>query len=97
MKIEGNRPNVDASAAAGADGVRTSRTSNGQGAAPGGDAVTVSSDVALASRAIDAASVPIAVRPDAVARGKALLASGELGRDASGLADALIRRLIAQD
>lgn len=97
MKIEGNRPNVDASTAAGVDGVRTNQASKGKGAAAGGDAVTVSPDVALASRAIDAASQPPAVRPDAVARGKALLASGGLGRDAAGLADALIRRIIAQD
>jgi hypothetical protein len=53
--------------------------------------------VALAARAIQEASRPVEVRTDAVARGKALLASGALGKDAASLADALIQRLIDQD
>ncbi len=96
MKIEGNRPNVDASAAAGVDSVRTNQASKGKGTVAGGDAVTVSPDVALAARAIQAASGPLEVRPDAVARGKALLASGALGRDDGALADSLIRHLLGE-
>jgi hypothetical protein len=95
MKIEGNRPNVDASAAAGVDGVRVGQTSKGKGAAAG-DAVTVSHDAQLAAQAIQAAGLPGGVRPEAVARGKALLASGDLGRDSARLADSLIQRLLEQ-
>jgi anti-sigma28 factor (negative regulator of flagellin synthesis) len=95
MKIDGNRPNVDASAASRADAARIAagkaRDKDAHGA---GDAVTVSGDVALAQQAIDAANKPAEVRPDAVARGKALLASGKLGADAQGLADTLIQRLL---
>lgn len=95
MKIEGNRPNVDASAAGKVESARTS-SSKGKDRADkaNGDAVTVSPDVALAQRAIDSASEPTGVRPDAVARGKALLASGSLGNDAGKLADTLIQRLL---
>jgi|SRR5690348_4491285 hypothetical protein len=94
MKIEGNRPNVDASTVAGVDNTRVGQTSKGKGPLAGGDAVTVSPDAALAAKAIQAASRALEVRPDAVARGKALLAGGQLGRDADGLANALIQRLL---
>lgn len=95
MKIEGNRPNVEAS---GAGKVETARTSSSKGKDRAdkahGDAVTVSPDVALAQRAIDTANQPVSVRPEAVERGKALLASGSLGNDAGKLADTLIQRLL---
>ena len=95
MKIEGNRPNVDSSAAGKIDAARTaSSKGKDQASRANGDAVTVSPDVELAQRAIDSASQPTAVRPDAVARGKALLASGSLGTDAGQLADTLIQRML---
>jgi hypothetical protein len=94
MKIEGNRPNVDPSAADRIDSVRTSGKGKDRAGKLGGDAVTVSPDVRLAQRAIDVASQPLTIRPDAVERGKALLASGKLGSDARELADTLIQRLI---
>ena len=95
MKIEGNRPNVDSSAAGKVDAARTA-SSNGKDRAgrASGDAVTVSPDVELAQRAIDSASQPTAIRPDAVERGKALLAKGSLGTDAGQLADTLIQRFL---
>ena len=96
MKIEGNRPNVDASAAAQVDSTRLSPGAKGKGAGASGDAVTVSRDVALAAKAIDSARQAVGNRADAVARGKALLANGELGRDAAKLADSLIQHLIDQ-
>ena len=95
MKIEGNRPNVDAAAAGKLEGARAS-SSKGKDRAgrANGDAVTVSPDVELAQRAIDSANQPASIRPDAVSRGKALVASGSLGRDAGALADTLIQRLL---
>lgn len=82
MKIEGNRPSVDTTTTRQVDAARVaaSKAKEDLGAAQKGDAVTVSSDVALASKAIDSASQPVAVRPEAVARGKALLESGEARR-----------------
>lgn len=95
MKIEGNRPNVDPSAAAKVDASRAESKKGKEAGRSSGDAVTVSNDVHLAQKAIDTASQSFGgVRPDAVARGKALLASGELGADAHKLADTLIQRLI---
>lgn len=98
MKIEGNRPSVDATTTGQVDAARVAASkANELGAAQKGDAVTVSSDVALAQRAIDSASQPVAVRPEAVARGKALLDSGELGADAQKLADSMIQRLMTDN
>jgi anti-sigma28 factor (negative regulator of flagellin synthesis) len=97
MKIEGNRPNLDASAAGKLEAARLAEAkAKEQGARTGRDAVTVSPDVELAQKAIDAASRPAEVRPDAVARGKALLEGGTLGSDPAALADTLIQRLIDQ-
>ena len=94
MKIEGNRPNVDPSAAAKVDAGRVASKKGKEAGRGSGDAVTVSTDVQLAQKAIDSASQSFEVRPEAVARGKALLASGTLGADAHELADTLIQRLI---
>jgi flagellar biosynthesis anti-sigma factor FlgM len=95
MKIEGNRPNLEPSAASKVEGERvTSRKGKDASGKVGSDAVTVSADVHLAQKAIDTASQPLDVRPDVVARGKALLASGTLGADANALADTIIQRLI---
>ena len=95
MKIEGNRPNVDASAAGKVEGARTASSKGKDRAGRAhGHAVTVSPDVGLAQRAIDSANQPASVRPEAVSRGKALLSSGALGRDAGALADTLIQRML---
>lgn len=95
MKIEGNRPNVDPSAPGKVEASRTSSSKGkDQAVRAQGDAVTVSPDVQLAQRAIDSASQPTSIRPDAVERGKALLASGSLGSDAGQLADTLIQHLL---
>ncbi|MGE3957536.1 MAG: hypothetical protein AB7H96_12520 [Vicinamibacterales bacterium] len=94
MKIEGNRPNVDASLAA----QDTARIGGNQGkeqsTRAAGDAFTVSPELALANKAIDSASEPMAIRPEAVARGRALLDGGRLGSDAQALADVLITRML---
>ena len=55
---------------------------------------SLSSDLRLADEAVRAAALARDVRPEAVARARALLASGELGRDLERLADRLIECLI---
>lgn len=57
-------------------------------------AVSLSSDLRLADEAVRAAALAGEVRPEAVARARALLASGELGGDLERLADRLIESLI---
>lgn len=94
MKIDGNRANVDASLAA-QDTARIGASKDKeQSNRVSGDAFTVSPELALANKAIDSASQPIAVRPEAVARGRALLEGGQLGNDATALADVLISRML---
>jgi flagellar biosynthesis anti-sigma factor FlgM len=78
---------VDASRAADVNATQTSGTP-----APATDQVRVSSDAKLASAAISAVESAPDVRPEAVARGKALLDSGRLGTDAERLADKMIDR-----
>jgi flagellar biosynthesis anti-sigma factor FlgM len=93
MKIEVNRPNVEAAqtdrTAAATTPKRTGHT-KAAGAKPAADEVRVSSGAQLAANAIAAATQSPDVRPEAVARGRALLAAGKLGTDANKLADALI-------
>ncbi len=96
MKIEGNLPNFGTPLAGRVDAAEAA-----EGKAPGAravqqgrDEVTVSADAQLASSAVEAAKLASDVRPDAVARGKALLESGKLGTDTNGLADALIDRML---
>jgi flagellar biosynthesis anti-sigma factor FlgM len=58
------------------------------------DQVRVSTTGQLAATAAAAASAAPDIRPEAVARGRALLERGELGRDAERLADKLIDSLL---
>lgn len=60
----------------------------------GSDAVEVSDEARLRAEALKAAESAPDIRPDAVARGKALLASGQLGKDPTALADALINAFL---
>lgn len=62
--------------------------------AAGTDAVQVSDEARLRAEALAAALEAPAIRPDAVARGKALLESGTLGSDPAALADRLIDALL---
>lgn len=60
-----------------------------------GDGVRLSGDVRLAQEAVRAASLDHDhVRPDAVARGRALLESGSLGTDVDRLATLMIDSLL---
>ena len=94
MKIQGDRPEFNKPLAGRVETGRGPEVNAGQ--APAGpaststDQVRVSSDAQLASAAIEAANKASDVRPEAVARGKALLDSGKLGADAERLADVLL-------
>jgi len=62
----------------------------------GQDAVRLSSDLRLVDQAVRAASADTD-RPDAVARGRALMESGTLGGDVERLADRMIDALLHSD
>jgi hypothetical protein len=59
-----------------------------------GDEVRLSGDVGLVDEAVRAAAVTGDVRPEAVARARALLERGAIGGDLERLADRLIEELI---
>jgi flagellar biosynthesis anti-sigma factor FlgM len=96
MKIDGNRSQVDLPVTPGrVEASRTAESRNtGAAGTSGVDTVRVSSEAQLASNAIAAVKQLPEVRPEAVARGRALLQSGTLGADASRLADAILKDLL---
>lgn len=105
MKIDGNRPTHETDALKRADAQKLHKAAleraGGSGAAGSidkGDRVDVSSDAkqaqGLVADAVKAANALPDIRPDAVARGRALLESGTLGADAGKLADAILDDLL---
>ncbi len=96
MKIEPKRADLETVAGLRPDAARDERAAAAERAAQekSTDQVRVSTASQLAAAAAAAASQAPDVRPDAVERGRALLASGDLGRDADRLAEALIDSLI---
>ncbi|OFW46046.1 MAG: flagellar biosynthesis anti-sigma factor FlgM [Acidobacteria bacterium RIFCSPLOWO2_12_FULL_67_14b] len=98
MRIDNNRAKLDAMATLQVQAAETEATSADRSKPSGtADQVSLSTGVRLASSAAAAAGEAPDVRPDAVERAKALLASGELGNDPYRLADALIDRALAKD
>lgn len=96
MKIDPNRIDLNQPASVRPDAVRDDRAA-GVERPPADhrtDHVHVSGTSQLAAAAAAAALDASDVRAEAVARGKALLASGDLGQDAAKLADALIDSVI---
>ena len=94
MKVDYTRPAYGTSGTYGSD-LTTPRTSTQVASSPSGaDTLSISGDVALAKRALIAAQATSDTRPDAVARGKALVESGNAGVDLEELSDALISRLL---
>ena len=92
MKIDHNRANLDTVGGPRQEPVRDERAAAAERAASEdrADQVRVSTTSQLAGAAAAAARHASDVRPEAVARARALLDSGELGRNAERLADALI-------
>ena len=60
----------------------------------GADSVRLSGELKLVDQAVRAAAVSVGIRPEAVERARGLLASGELGRDVTKLADTIIDSLL---
>jgi anti-sigma28 factor (negative regulator of flagellin synthesis) len=95
MKIDSNRAELETTPAAKLAATRTSELKAGAKAHPSAtDHVSVSGDAKLASKAIEAAAKASDIRPEVVARAKALLASGKVGNDPHRLADAIILGLL---
>jgi flagellar biosynthesis anti-sigma factor FlgM len=94
MKIEGNLPGIDTSAADSAQRVATDhqqRVNRAAGRSNGaGDTVEVSADAKLLSEAAKAAQAAPDIRADVVERMKEKLAAGEVGNDAGRLADRML-------
>lgn len=94
MKVDYTRPAYGTSATYGTE-LSTPRTSTQvASSASGEDTLSISGDVAFAKRALTAVNDSPDVRPEAVARGKALVESGAAGMDLEALSDALISRLL---
>ena len=88
MKIENPRVTFNSPVQpADADAGRPTVTRSG---AADSDAVRLSADLRLADQAVRAASISGDVRPEAVEKARALLASGQLGSDTDLLADRII-------
>ncbi len=96
MKIDDTGRNLDIYATQRTQATKTGQAEGRTPAAPAtpGDAVAVSDEARLRSEALAAAGRAPDIRPDAVARGKALLESGQLGRDHEALADRLIDAML---
>jgi flagellar biosynthesis anti-sigma factor FlgM len=95
MKIQGNSPNHEASAAARLEQVRADKQGRADRAGDAGtDRVQLSSDAQLVNSAVRAATDAPAIRPEAVERAKQKLVAGEIGQDAYALADRLIDHLL---
>jgi flagellar biosynthesis anti-sigma factor FlgM len=98
MKIEHDKLSLHtggAEAPARATGVAGGTGAGAPASAARGDALTLSPELRQMQAAIQAAHDQPAVRAEVVARMRELLERGELGRDATALADALVDGAIA--
>ena len=97
MKIEGQRPNQEATAAQRLENTQHERTGRaGRAGSASGDRVQVSAEGELVSSVLKAAGNSPEIRQDVVERARLQLAAGEIGKDAGRLADALIDHLLGQ-
>jgi flagellar biosynthesis anti-sigma factor FlgM len=96
MKIDQNRANLDHLSGLRPEAAKDEKTAAAERATQDGrtDHVQLSSTSQLASTAAAAAADAPAIRPDAVARARARLESGELGNDPVKIAEALIDQLL---
>ena len=95
MKIDGDKPSAPTGQADPAERPdRTANQSSGAGTtvtpSARSDQIQLSPDVQLVRRAVEAATQTPTVRREAVERMRALLAQGDVGTDASRLANAII-------
>ena len=96
MRIEHPRTHsTPATEPASGDTTRSAGSASSSGASGRGDRVSLSAGLRLVKAALEEAkAVDTGIRPEAVARGKALLASGELDTDLAALAERLLPDLI---
>src|SRR3954469_4176594 len=98
MKIESNGQSLDTTPAGKVEAAKIADAKAAKASSSASpDQFSVSADAKLASAAIDAVKQASDIRPEVVARAKALLAEGKIGNDAHRLADALIDSLIKND
>lgn len=94
MKIQGNSPNHETSAATRLEQTRADRQGHVERQGDkGGDRVELSSDAQLVTKAVKAAEEAPAIRQDVVERARQKLMAGEIG-DPVKLADRLIDHLL---
>jgi anti-sigma28 factor (negative regulator of flagellin synthesis) len=94
MKVDHSQPPYGTSGSFGIDANGPRANAQVATGTPASDTLSISGDVELAERAMAAAKSSLDIRPDAVARGKALIESGRAGADAEAIADAMIDRLL---
>lgn len=97
MRIDGHRQPTDAEQARRTDAVTPAERSAVTGTGrrlEGADRVEVSSDMQLATAAMQAARQTPDIRPEAVERGRRALEAGTLGHDADRLAAHIIASLL---
>jgi flagellar biosynthesis anti-sigma factor FlgM len=98
IRIDGSRipgdPEVTRRLEAAKQAEQTTAAAAGAGAAGASDRVEVSADAQLVASAIQAVHDSPDVRPEAVARGRQILAAGKLGLDPVRLADRIIDALL---
>jgi len=95
MRIEHPRAHsTPATEPASGDTPRSAGSASSGAASGQGDRVSLSAGLRLVKAALEEAKVDTGIRPEAVARGMALVASGELDTDLAALAERLLPDLI---
>ncbi len=91
MKVDNSRPAYGTAGPYGVDTPAARSSTQASTGSPASDTLSISGDVELAARAMAAAKDAPDIRPEAVARGKALLAKGV---DVEALSDAMLTRFL---
>lgn len=94
MKVDYTRPTYGTTGSYAVDTTNPRSSTQVSTGTPASDSLSISGDVGLAKRAMEAISQSSGNRPEAVARGKALVESGKAGTDVEAISDALISRLL---
>ena len=94
IKIDANRVTGETESTRRVGAGRTQERTSADRSSVQGDRVEVSKDAKLMTSALKAANDSSTVRHDVIERMRRLLDSGELGKDSSKLADALIDHML---
>ena len=94
MKVEHHRPQFTTQSVRGTADSTSAPAAQPAATSAAPDTLQLSPDVKLAQAAMSGVGDPSSVRPDAVNRAKALLASGQLGSDLERLADKIIDTIL---